>query len=266
MRKSLINSAKKLLKKYKSSNQEVLVAKPIGKIEVLKNKIFGQKEVEIIDIEAVEVVSAQMQTQIDTLLLENPSEQHYTDTHSIEATEIQNNTTISEHIEDTAKDLIFSTNQSPTTTWDNTIDKAKTIKQITLDLSSATKNTLVRLSKQANQKYNEIQTTAKFDSLLSTIDLVTLISVLQAFKQKQVKTSKQYIALGSILSLLTILQQIKKQSPERIGDPKASEELNQRMQDLLNSTNFKEVVQTAEPILLQIPKGNYILIVLKLFV
>ena len=169
-------------------------------------------------------------------------------------------------LKDTTGSSFDSVKMVATDSLSFTTDKLDLAKQSTLEFSSSTTDSLVHFTKDIGRKYDEMEISPRFYSLINTVDLVLVISSLQALIEKQRKGSKEFIALSIIISLLMLLNRSKDEMKKEMGFIEINEELNHDLTDLLKSVTFKEVVETAEPILLVIPNGNYILLILKLFV
>lgn len=150
--------------------------------------------------------------------------------------------------------------------WNFTSDKIGTAKDATIEFSTSTADSLVHFTKEVGRKYDDFKFTPKFYSFINALDLVIVINGLQMLIEKQKKGSKEFIALTVVVSILLLLDHSKEEMKKEIGFIEINEQLTSDMSAFLKSVNFKDVVETAEPILLIIPNGNYILLILKLFV
>ncbi|MDM1346499.1 hypothetical protein [Myroides marinus] len=237
-----------------------------GVFEGLKNRIFGTKrEVEIIDIEAFEEVTADMELVIVEQELNESGEvvekQELVSMESLEAGE-----GILDTLSGTMNSALDTIKNTASSSWDFTANKFGNAKRATVEFSSSTADSLVQVSKQVGEKYDKMEITPKFYSFINAIDLVVVITGLQVLLDKQKKGSKEFIALSVVLGVLLLLDRSKEEMKKEMGFIEINDELNQDLSALLKSVTFKDVVETAEPILLIIPNGNYILLILKLFV
>lgn len=268
MKNSILNTASNWFKKENKEHQEndsPLEAKPIGFLEQLKNNIWGNESVEIIDIEAFEVIAADMEIVIEQASpTQNKDEK--TEQTLISVDEIENEKSLLDHWTDKTTSLIESVKDTAVNSWNFTTEQMNAATVATVSFSSSTADSLVHFTKEVGKKYDELEITPKFHTLINTIDLVVLITLLEGFTTKQKKGSKEFIALSVIIALLVLLENAKEGMKKEMGVLEVNEELNHNMTSLLQSVTFKDMVETAEPILLLIPNGNYILLILKLFV
>ncbi|ALU27132.1 hypothetical protein HX045_05970 [Myroides odoratimimus] len=261
----------------KEKKEEVFEAKvdKEGIFEGIKNIFFGEKKEEIIDIEAFEVVASDMEIIItersintegklielkSTGTVENLEEKGLLDKLSDTAS-----VTVGA-VRDTVSIAVSTVVNTASESWDFTTEKLGVAKQATIEFSSSTADSLVHFTKEVGRRYDEIEISPKFYSLINTMDLVLVISSLQLLVEKQRKGSKEFIALSAVIGLLILLERSKEGMKKEMGFVEVNEELSHDLSSLLKSVTFKDMVETAEPILLIIPNGNYILLILKLFV
>ncbi|MDM1363198.1 hypothetical protein [Myroides marinus] len=231
-----------------------------------KNRIFGtKKETEIIDIEAFEEVIADMELVIiEQELSESGEVIEKQELVSMES--LEGGPGILDTLSSTMNSALDTIKNTASNSWDFTANKFGNAKRATVEFSSSTADSLVQVSKQVGEKYDKMEITPKFYSFISAIDLMVVITGLQVLLDKQKKGSKEFIALSVVLGVLLLLDRSKEEMKKEMGFTEINDELNQDLSALLKSVTFKDVVETAEPILLIIPNGNYILLILKLFV
>ncbi|MGG5578116.1 hypothetical protein ACPDHL_12350 [Myroides sp. C15-4] len=265
MKNSLRNTASNWFKKDEKEHQEKnpsIEAKPIGFFEQLKNNIWGNEPVEIIDIEAFEVIASDMEVMITQTTTEE-----ITVTQELSSIqELEQDKSLFTQVTDSTGALLERIKDTAATSWNFTAEKMNAATVATVSFSSSTADSLVHFTKEVGKKYDNLELTPKFHSLINTLDLVVLITLLEGFTDKQKKGSKEFIALSVIIALLVLLENAKEGMKKEMGVIEVNEELNHNMSSLLQSVTFKDMVETAEPILLLIPNGNYILLILKLFV
>lgn len=253
---------------FESKEEKVLEAKVVSDdsfFSGLKNKFFGDNNTEnIIDIEAFEIVAEDM----ELVIIEKDIDDKGLVVESRGILNVLSDTVSSTLgvVKDTAGSAIDSVKSVTTDSLNFTTDKLGVAKQATVEFSSSTADSLVHYTKEIGRKYDEMEISPKFYSLINTMDLVMVISGLQLLIEKQRKGSKEFIALSLVISVLLLLDRSKEEMKKEMGIIEVNEELNHDLASLLKSVTFKEVVETAEPILLIIPNGNYILLILKLFV
>lgn len=267
---SLFGKVSSLFGSSKEKNQEdrVLDAKvdQEGVFEGLKNRIFGTKrETEIIDIEAFEEVTADMELVIIEQEL-NESGEVVEKQVLVSMENLEGGEGILDTLSGTMNSALDTIKNTASSSWDFTANKFGYAKRATVEFSSSTADSLVQVSKQVGEKYDKMEITPKFYSFINAIDLVVVITGLQVLLDKQKKGSKEFIALSVVLGVLLLLDRSKEEMKKEMGFIEINDELNQDLSALLKSVTFKDVVETAEPILLIIPNGNYILLILKLFV
>ncbi|MDM1368336.1 hypothetical protein HX052_10135 [Myroides marinus] len=237
-----------------------------GVFEGFKNRIFGtKKETEIIDIEAFEEVTADMELVIIEQEL-NESGEVVEKQELVSMENLEGGEGILDTLSGTMNSALDTIKNTVSSSWDFTANKFGNAKRATVEFSSSTADSLVQVSKQVGEKYDKMEITPKFYSFINAIDLVVAITGLQVLLDKQKKGSKEFIALSVVLGVLLLLDRSKEDMKKEMGFIEINDELNQNLSALLKSVTFKDVVETAEPILLIIPNGNYILLILKLFV
>lgn len=265
MKNSLLNTASNWFKKDEKEHQEnddSLEAKPIGFFEQLKNSIWGNEPVEIIDIEAFEVIASDME-----VMITQTTTQEITVTQELSSIqELEEDKSLFTQLTNSTGALLESIKDTAANSWNFTAEKMNAATVATVSFSSSAADSLVHFTKEVGKKYDDLELTPKFHTLINTLDLVVLIALLEGFTDKQKKGSKEFIALSVIIALLVLLENAKEGMKKEMGVIEVNEELNHNMSSLLQSVTFKDMVETAEPILLLIPNGNYILLILKLFV
>lgn len=162
-----------------------------------------------------------------------------------------------------SSEKIESIKESISDTLDNSIEKINEIKDKSILLSQHAGTTVVDFSISINEKLTELEIKEKLLSNLIKIDLIFIISALYNFKSKYRKNSKEFLALTALAGFLNLLNN-SKHNPDNTLKILDSNELV--FDDLFNNITFKSVVETTEPFIIMIPNGNYILLILKLFI
>ncbi|MEZ7498940.1 hypothetical protein QO200_09320 [Flavobacterium sp. Arc3] len=148
-------------------------------------------------------------------------------------------------------------------TLDSSIEKFSDIKDMSIVLSQNAGNTVIDFSKNINLKFTELKLKQKLLNNMIRVDLIFIIAALYTFKSKYRKSSKEFIALTALVGLLNLLNNSKNNPENALKILDNSEFL---LDDFFNEITFKSVVETTEPFIILIPNGNYILLILKLFI
>lgn len=255
-------------KKENQYQEEVLEAKPESLLEGIRNRFFrANQESIIIDMEAFEVLASDLEVEVlvegedslckgdqlikeEVVLLENLNAKK----DFVQKTVSQVNGYLS-----TIKGLTFES-------IDLTKDKFFGAKKATFQFTESTATSLVHFTKEVGRKYENMELSPKFYSLVRTIDLVVVITMLKTLVDKQKRGSKEFIALSCIITVLLILDKSKENFKQELGMPIIQEDVQYDLQAFLKSVTLKDAIETVEPILLIIPNGNYVLLILKLFI
>lgn len=254
-------------KKNKEDGDEILEAKidKEGFFDGIRNKLFGSEPVDVIDVEAFEIVTADMElVVIEHEIDESGKVTEHREIVSMDTMEAGKG--ILDTLSDTANSALDAIKSTANSSWEFTTDKLSSAQGATVAFSTSTADSLVHYTKQVGKRYDDMELSPKFYSFINTIDLLVVITGLQVLLDKQKKGSKEFIALSVVLGVLLLLDRSKEEMKKEMGFIEINDELNQDLSALLKSVTFKDVVETAEPILLIIPNGNYILLILKLFV
>ena len=151
--------------------------------------------------------------------------------------------------------------------WDYTLIKTAEAKNTSLELSQSISNSFTEFSTDVGKKYDDLEIKPKLLNLIYAVDLIKIITYVEVFKDKQKKESKEKTGLAVIVSILYLLEKSKNKVENKDNLPiQIDNELNNDFETLLKSITLKDVVETVEPFLLIIPNGNYILLILKLFI
>lgn len=130
-------------------------------------------------------------------------------------------------------------------------------------MSQEAGNSIIEFSKNIDERITELELKKLLLTNLTKINIIYIISVLNNFKSNYQKRSKEFIALAALIALLNLLNNsINK--PENTLKVLDNDELN--FNEFFKEITLKSVIETTEPFLIMIPNGNYILLILKLFI
>lgn len=150
--------------------------------------------------------------------------------------------------------------------WDYGLVKATDFKNSSIETAQTASVSLLSLSNDVGKKYKQIEIIPKVTKLINVIDLAFVIASLEALNGKYRRGSKEALAFSVLIVMLGLLETAKKTAIEDAEVAFAPIGLNESIPDLFKTVNFKSVIETAEPFLLLIPNGNYILLILRLFI
>jgi len=151
--------------------------------------------------------------------------------------------------------------------WDFTLIKTAEAKNTSFELSQSISKSFTEFSTDVGKKYDDLEIKPKLLNLIYAVDLLRIITYVEVFREKQKNGSKEKTGLAIIVSILYLLERSKSRIQNREVDIiEVDDELNNNFETLLKSITLKDVVETTEPFLLIIPNGNYILLILKLFI
>lgn len=151
--------------------------------------------------------------------------------------------------------------------WDFTLIKTAEAKNASVELSQSISKSFTEFSTDVGKKYDDLEIKPKLLNLIYSVDLIKIITYLEVFKGKQKNGSKEKTGLAIIVSILYLLEKSKSRTENKEFEiVEIDSELNNDFETLLKSITLKDVIETVEPFLLIIPNGNYILLILKLFV
>ncbi|MDR2221848.1 MAG: hypothetical protein LBE34_03815 [Flavobacteriaceae bacterium] len=265
---SLFNKVGSLFGTKEEANaNEVVEAKVMEEnfFSGLKNRLFGDKVEDVIDVEAFEIVTADM----ELVVTEQEVNQEgivVTTTEVVAMEQLEHQTGIFASLADTATNTLASIKNTAIGSWDFTTNTLNTAKNATVTFSTETANSLVHFGKGIGKKYDEIELSPKFYSFVKAIDLLVVINALELCRNKQKKGTKEFVAISTVIAILFVLERSKDKSKELVPIEGTEEMVNQDLSTLLKSITIKDVIETVEPVLLFIPNGNYILLILRLFV
>lgn len=246
--------------------EEVLEVKAEGFFEGISNRFFGDKgEGEMINIEAFEVIAHDLEVVVVKKEVEADGFVNVTQ-EMVTLNKLNNDVGFMGVITSKTGEFWDGAKNMLSDSWSFTTSKASNAKTATIEFSQSTADSLVHFTKEIGTKYDSIELSPKFFSFIQVVDLVVVITALEELLMKQKRGSKEFVALTVVLGLLLLLNRSKDSMMKELGVPGANNELTQDMQLLFKSVTFKDMVETAEPILLIIPNGNYVLLILKLFV
>lgn len=150
--------------------------------------------------------------------------------------------------------------------WDFTLIKTAEAKNTSVELSQSISKSFTEFSTDVGKKYDDLEIKPKLLNLIYLVDLIKIITYIEVFKEKQKNGSKEKTGLAIIVSILYLLEKSKRRTENKEFEiVEIDTELNNDFETLLKSITLKDVVETVEPFLLIIPNGNYILLILKLF-
>lgn len=218
-----------------------------SKEEDIKNENHSNlKQPNIIeDITSTETIKDEEQVLIDVILSES------------EKTSFLNS------ILQNSSDNLTSLKESLSQTFDDTVFKINIVKDKSIVLSHSAGKSLIEFSKNINERFTELELKKLLLNNLTKINLIFIISILNNFKSKYEKKSKEFIALAALIGLLTLLN-TSINNPENTLKILDNNELE--FKDFFKEITLKSVIETTEPFLIMIPNGNYILLILKLFI
>ncbi|MDR0230349.1 MAG: hypothetical protein LBI72_14995 [Flavobacteriaceae bacterium] len=235
-------------------------------LDTIKSRLFGAKVEDVIDVEAFEIVTADMEL---TVTEQDISKEGIvtTTTEVVAMEQLEHKQGVFASLSLATTNTLTSLKNTATDSWDFTTNKLSSAKNATVSFSSTTANSLVQLGKGVGKKYDEITFSPKFYAFVKTIDLLVVVNALQLYNNKQNKGSKEYMAVSTVIAILVLLERSKDKSKENLTIEGVDESLlSKGLPALLKSVTMKDVIATIEPVLLFVPNGNYILLILRLFV
>lgn len=200
---------------------------------------------------------------------EEPSEIEELSTEIAKLEEIEKEESNWEFIKNKTSEFCSDVADGASNSWDYTLAKLGDAKDGTAELISSTSDSFVKFSRMVGEKYNNLEIQPSLLRLINSLDLIAFMAVLSKFKSKYKKGSKENIAILLVLGLLGIFQKWKadnKVATSKLTLNEPGSNLNLEIQGFLESVSFAYIVNSAEPVLLLIPNGNYLLMVLRLFI
>lgn len=213
----------------------------------------------------------ELESNSESLNLSNQSKTKIEDKISIESEALIEIKTISDlslinSIIDFSTSSIDSIKQSGITAIDFAKSKTEQAVNSSAELSQSISKTFVEFSTEIGNKYDDLEIKPKLLEFIYEIDLLKAILLIENAKNNQKAGSKERNALVILLSILYLFEKSKfRLDSEKLLISGEDENLNYDLELLLKSITLKDVVETVEPFLLIIPNGNYILLILKLF-